>query len=141
MLEIIQQKLPTYGQLERELSQTISQLYREELGRSPSKTTCKFVSNNLAIVIEDSLTAIEQVLADTQESNDTIGELNSAINQVIRAKIKATIEQVLSVEVKDILFDTSIQTKRASAIATLSKIPQVRNPESIPKNRSSKKEL
>ena len=52
MLEIIKQKLLTYGQLERELSQTIYQLDREELGRSLSKITCKFVSNNLAIVIQ-----------------------------------------------------------------------------------------
>ena len=62
MLEIIQQKLPTYGKLERELSQTIYRLYRNELGHSPSKITCKFASNNLVIVIEDSLTTIEKTL-------------------------------------------------------------------------------
>ena len=125
MLEIIQQKLPTYGQLERELSQTISQLYREELGRSPSKTTCKFLSNNLAIVIEDSLTTIEKTLLE-ENKIDVVKKVNLAINNIIKSKLKILIEQVLAVEVCDILFDSSLETKHAGAIVILSQLPVVR---------------
>ena len=125
MLEIIQQKLPTYGQLERELSQTICQLYRNELGHSPSKITCKFVGNNLAIAIEDSLTTIEKTLLEENQI-DVVKNLNSAINNIIKSKLKILIERVLAVEVCDILFDCSLQTQHAGAIVILSQLPVVR---------------
>ena len=101
------------------MSQTICQLYREELGRSPSKTTCKFVSNNLAIVIEDSLTTIEKTLLEENQVN-VVKNLNLAINNIIKSKLKILIEQVLAVEVCDILFDSSLETQHAGAIVILS---------------------
>ena len=129
--------LPTCGQLERTLSQSIQKLYRQELEHSPGKVTCQLFGNQLAIVIEDALTAVEKTLADTEEEDKTVQKLNTAINDAIEPKLKNLIEETLAVEVDDILFDSTIETSRTGAIATLSEPPQVRNPESIPKNRSS----
>ncbi|MGL6340107.1 MAG: Na-translocating system protein MpsC family protein, partial [Waterburya sp.] len=42
--------LPTSGQLERTLAQSIQKLYRQELKHSPSKITCQLFGNQLAIV-------------------------------------------------------------------------------------------
>ena len=129
-------KLPTCGQLERDLSQSIQQLYLKELKHSPSKVTCQLFGNQLAIVIDNALTAIERTLVQKQGSVDTVTKLNSAINESIKQKLKTVIEGTLEVEVKDILFNSALHTYRTGAIATLSQSPQVRNPESIPKNKS-----
>ena len=125
MLEIIKQKPPTYGQLKRKLSQIIYQLYREELGHPPGRITCKFFSENLAIVIEDSLTNIEKTLLESNKVN-LVKNLNLAINNIIKSKLKILIEQVLAVEVCDILLDSSLETQHTGAIVILSQLPVVR---------------
>lgn len=131
--------LPTSGQLERNLSQSIHKLYRQELEHSPSKVTCQLFGSQLAIVIEDALTAVEKTLANTDEGEKAVKQLNKAINEVIESKLKTLIEEVLAVNVLDILFDSTLETNRTGAIATLSQVPQVRNPESIPKAKHGQK--
>ena len=135
-------KLPTFGQLERQLSQSIQKLYREDLGHSPKKVTCKFFKNQLSIVIEDALTAVEKALVSQENENQTIENLNSAINDAIKLKLKTIIETVLAVEVDDILFSSNIDTMRAGAIVILSQLPQIRNqkPSPIIRQNNSKNE-
>ena len=132
--------LPTCGQLERNLSQSIQKLYLNELEHSPSKVTCQLFGNQLAIVVEDSLTAVEKALADLKSESE-IEQLNSAVGKVIESKMRLLVEEILSVKVEDILFDTTLETKRTGAIVTLGQIPKVRNPESIPKHKSGRKNL
>ena len=127
--------LPTSGQLERDISQRVEKLYRQELEHSPRKVTCQLFSNQLAIVIEDALTEVEKILANTDNDTDTAQELNTAINQSIKSKLKVLVEEILAVEVDDILFSSTVKTNQAAAIATLKQSPEVRNPYSIPKNR------
>ena len=62
-------------------------------------------------------------------------KINSAINDVIEAKLKDLIEEILAVNVHDILFDTTLETSRTGAIVYLDQAPEVRNPESIPKHK------
>ena len=126
----MERQLPTFGQLERSLSQNIQKLYREELEHSPQKVTSKFFGNRLAIVIEDALTAVEQTLVN-EDNGQIVKDLNLAINSVIKPKLKTVVETVLEVEVEDILFDSTIETKRTGAIVILTQIPQVRSPKSI----------
>jgi uncharacterized protein YbcI len=129
--------LPTSGQLERTLAQSIQKLYRQELKHSPSKITCQLFGNQLAIVIEDAITAVEKTLANLKDDTQTVKELNTAINEAIESKLKTLIEEILAVEVEDILFNSTFKTNRTGAIATLAQPPQVRNPQSIPKNKNS----
>lgn len=133
-IKIMDKNLPTCGQLERNLSQSIQKLYITELNHSPSKVTCQFFSSQLAIVIDNAITAVEKTLAENNQA-DTVKKLNSAINQSIKHKIKILIEETLYVSVDDILFDSALETYRTGAIVTFTKLPQVRNPESIPKNK------
>ncbi|MDJ0596261.1 MAG: DUF2294 domain-containing protein [Pleurocapsa sp. MO_226.B13] len=128
--------LPTSGQLERNLSQSIHKLYRQELEHSPSKVTCQLFGNQLAIVIEDALTAVEETLVNSEKSDNLAKKLNAAINRTIESKLKTLIEEILAVEVQDILFDSTFKSKRTGAIATLKQPPLVRNPQSIPKNKA-----
>lgn len=127
--------LPTSGQLERSLSQNIQKLYRQELEHSPDKVTCQLFSNNLAIVIEDAITAVEKILASVDNQSDTALELNTVINKSIESKLKILVEEVLAVEVKDILFSSTFKTNQTGAIAILKQPPKVRNPYSIHKNK------
>lgn len=129
-------QLPTSGQLERNLSQNIQRLYRQELAHSPSKITCKLFGSQLAIVIEDALTSVEKTLAKSDLDNSTtVRQLNRAINNAIKSRLKNLIEEILDVNVLDILFDSTFETSRTGAIATLETTPLVRNSQSIPKNK------
>ena len=132
-------QLPTLGQLERQLSQSIQKLYREELGHSPQKVTCKFFKNQLSILIEDALTAVEKTLVNRDNEDKTAKKLNFAINDSIRLKLKNIIETVLAIEVEDILFSSNMDTMRAGAIVILGQLPQIKNPKPIIKNRPSQK--
>ena len=128
-------RLPTFGELERDLSQKIHKLYKEELEHSPDKIISKFFDNRLTIVIEDALTAVEKTLA-SEDNEQIVEKINSAISDIMKPKLKTLIETVVSVEVEDILFDSTIETKRTGAIVILSQVPQVRTPKSnwkIPK--------
>ena len=133
--------LPTSGQLERDISQKIQKLYRQQLEHSPQKVICQLFDNKLAIVIEDALTEVEKKLAKVKKDNDTAQKLNAVINQSIKSKLEILVEEILNVEVEDILFDSTFKTNQTGAIVTLNRPPMVRNPSSIPKNkyRSRKK--
>ena len=125
MLKIIEE-LPTYEQLEIDLSQMIYLLYREEFGYSPGKISCKFFSNNLAIVVEDSLTTIEKSLLKENKLH-AVRSLNLAINSIIKSKLRILIEQKLAVEVSNVLFDFSLKTPHSGVIFILSQPPVVRS--------------
>ena len=127
--------LPTSGQLERDISQKVQKLYRQQLEHSPRKVTSQLFGNRLAIIIEDALTAVEKTLVNTEEDNDTAKKLNAAINESIKIKLKILVEEILNVEVEDILFDSTFKTNQTGAIITLKQSPAVRNPGSIPKNK------
>ena len=126
MLEIIPQELLTCGQLERDLSQITHKLYREELGHSPGKITCKFFKNKLAIIIEDALPTLEKALMEEKKDCEIVKNLHLAINDIIKSKLKILIKEVLAVEVRDILFDSSLETHQAGAIIILNQLPTVR---------------
>ena len=134
-------QLPTFGQLEKNLSQNIRKLYYEELEHCPQQVTSKFFGSCLVIVIEDALTAVEKTLAN-RNNEDRVSKnlLILAINGVIKSKLKNTIEVVLAVEVKDILFNSNIETKRTGAIIVLSQPPQVCNPRSVLKIKPNQPE-
>ena len=126
------EKLPTCGQLERDLSQQIQAFYREQLGHQPSKTICQLFEQKVAIVIEDSLTSAERLLA--QDGQDKlVQKVRSSIDEVTKPKLKNLIETVLNVEVADLLSDANLETGRTGIIAVLANTPQVRNPEAIAK--------
>ena len=127
----MEQQLPTLKQLERSLSQNIHKLYLNELEHSPQKVICKFFGDRLAIAIEGALTVIEQTLINEDSANQIVENLNIAINEVIKSKLKTTIEAELLVEVEEVLFNSAIETKLSGAIVILKQLPQVRSSQSM----------
>ena len=130
-------KLPTSGQIERDLSQKIQKLYREQLGHSPRKVICKLFDNRLAVVIEDSMTILQKTLIEENNQKETAKYINLAIDNVIKSKLKIAIEEVLEIEVYDILFDSSLKSQQAGAVVILTQSPSVRRPELVPKIRKT----
>ena len=123
---------PTRGQLERLLSQRLQALYRDQLGHQPGKVTCQIFDEKVALVIEDSITPPEQLLADRGQS-DLAQKVRSELDEAIKPGLKALIEEVLSVCVLDLLSDATLETGRTGIIAVLEVTPEVRNPEAVPK--------
>ena len=130
--------LPTRGQLERELSQRVQGFYRDRLGKQPSKVTCQIFGSKLAIIIESSITDAEKLLVE-EGKEDLAGQVRLSLDDAIKPELKQLIEKSLLVEVIDLLSDAALDTERTGIIAILSDVPQVRNPESIPKIRLNKK--
>ena len=123
---------PTRGQLERLLSQRLQGLYREQLGHQPSKVTCQLFDEKLAVIVEDSITPPEQLLANTGQA-ELAQKVRADLDKAIQPQLKALIEEVLSVGVLDLLSDATLETGRTGIIAVLDVTPEVRNPEAIPK--------
>ena len=130
-------KLPTSGQIERNLSQRIQKLYREQLGHSPRKVTCKLFDNRLVVVIEDSLTILQKTLFEKDNKDEIARYVNLAIDNAIESKLKIAIEEVLGIEVYDILFDSSLKSQQSGAIVILTQAPLVRSRELTPTIRKS----
>jgi uncharacterized protein YbcI len=123
---------PTRGQLERLLSQRLQALYRDQLGHQPGKVTCQIFDEKVALIIEDSITPPEQLLADRGHA-DLAQQVRSELDEAIKPGLKALIEDVLGVSVLDLLSDATLETGRTGIIAVLEVSPEVRNPEAVPK--------
>ena len=123
---------PTRGQLERLLSQRLQALYREQLGHQPGKATCQLFDEKLAVIVEDSITPPEQLLANTGQT-ELAQQVRSDLDKAIQPQLKQLIEEILSVNVIDLLSDATLETCRTGIIAVLDVTPEVRNPDAVPK--------
>jgi uncharacterized protein YbcI len=117
---------PTRGQVERTLAQRIQALYREQLGHQPSKVSCQLNDRNLVIVLEDSITQPEQLLAHTGRQQ-LAEQVRSDLDDAIKPQIKGLIEEILNVQVIELLSDATLETGRSGIIAVLCNTPDVRN--------------
>lgn len=123
---------PTRGQLERTLSQRLQALYREQLGHQPGKVTCQLFDEKVALILEDSITPPEQVLADRGQA-ELAEQVRSELDEAIKPQLKTLLEDVLGVAVLDLLSDATLETGRTGIIAVLESTPEVRNPDAVPK--------
>jgi uncharacterized protein YbcI len=126
----------TVGQLEREISQKIQALYKKNLGHQPGKVTCQLFDAKLAVILEDSITQPEQILAE-EGKVELATQVHSDLTQAIQPEIRALVEEILQIDVLDILSDATLETGRTGMIIVMSDTPEVRNPEAIPKLRKS----
>lgn len=135
MNEQEQNNKPTRGQLEREISQRLQALYREQLGQQPSRMICQLFDDSLVIILEDSITPAERRLAELPEDEgiDLAEQVRESLDKALRPQIRALIADVLGVEVIEILGDATIETGRVGLIAVLGDTPEVRNPQTVPK--------
>ncbi|MDY6783381.1 MAG: DUF2294 domain-containing protein [Cyanobacteriota bacterium] len=118
--------IPTRGQLERSLSQRIQAFYRQHLGHQPSKVSCQLFDDKVVVIIENSLTRAEQLLAREGQDN-LVEQVRSSLGEAIEPQLKELIEEILKVNVTDLLSDATLETGRTGTIAVLAETPQTRN--------------
>ncbi|WP_315787590.1 DUF2294 domain-containing protein [Fischerella sp. JS2] len=128
------ESIPTRGQVERTLAQRIQALYREQLGHQPSKVTSRLSDTNLVIVIENSITPPEQLLAQTGR-HELAEQVRSDLDEAIQPQLRELIEHILHVSVVEILSDATLETGRSGIIAILSETPDLRDSASNTKIR------
>lgn len=117
---------PTRGQLERALSQRIQALYRNQLEHQPSKVTCQIFDEKIAIILEDSITQPEQLLANSGEQ-ELAEKVRDELNEALEPQLKALIEEIVGVTVVDLLTNARLETGRIATVAILAETPQLRN--------------
>jgi uncharacterized protein YbcI len=127
---------PTRGQIQRTLAQRIQALYRDQLGHQPSKVTCQLSDSNLTIILENSITQPEQLLAQTGRQ-ELAEQVRSDLDEAIQPQLKTLIEDILNVEVVELLSDATLETGRTGIIALLTDTPNIRN--SPPASKTKKK--
>ncbi|MCU0525384.1 MAG: DUF2294 domain-containing protein [Elainella sp. Prado103] len=115
----------TRGQLERNLSQQIQSLYRIQLGHQPSKVTCQLFDEKLAIIIENSVTQPEQLLAE-EGKLELAEQVRADLDQAMRPQLRSLVETELGVTVLDLLSDATLETGRTGMIVVLENSPPVR---------------
>lgn len=120
---------PTAGQLERDLSQKVRMLYRNQFGHQPSKVDCHLLGNKLVISLEDVITPIEKLLVESNSSN-LVRQVRAFIDETIKPKLQELVEEISQVSVTNCLYDTAIESGCAGAILILANPPQVRLPKS-----------
>lgn len=116
---------PTKGQLERSLSQKVQALYRNELGQQPSKVSCQLCGEKFIIILEDSLTQPEQVLAQ-EGQGDLAEEVRTNLDDFMKPQLKSLVEDVAGVNVTELLSDVTLESGLTGIIAVLEETPNVR---------------
>jgi uncharacterized protein YbcI len=114
----------TRGQVERALSQQFQKLYRERLGHSTGKVSCRLFDNKLIILVENSLTQPEQLLLKNGSSRK-VEELHTDLAQLMRPQLVDLVESMLGLEVVDLLSDTTLETARTGLVVILSDRPEM----------------
>ncbi|MEH1948308.1 MAG: DUF2294 domain-containing protein [Nostoc sp.] len=123
---------PTIGQLETEISQQIISLYNDKLGKSPSQIICHFFDTEIVISLQNSVSQAEQTLL--KGGYDTLAEqVRLYLEKIIKPDLKNLIEEIIGQPVLYLMINTNLATGRSGIVVILKELPEVRNPESIPK--------
>lgn len=130
--------LPSCGELERSLSQAIQSHYRQLLGQLPKQVICHLFGQELVVILQNSTTQVERFLSQKGRS-ELLLQLRQTIDRQLKQSITRVIETILSVDVQDIMVDTSLNLEQTGIIAVLSKTPAVRNPECVPRTPAYKR--
>jgi uncharacterized protein YbcI len=129
------ESLPTSGQLERTLSQSIQALYRDQMGHRLERVTCQIVDRKILIMLESAVTQPEQLLANSGKE-ELVEEIRSNLDEALQPQIRELVERVTGVDVVDLLSDAKLDTERMAIVAVLSEMPATSDRSTSSKNAS-----
>ena len=118
------ERLPTFKQLEKDLSQKIRGLYNIEMNFAPQKVTCKLFSQYLAIVVDEALTPLEKSLVACGKE-ELITQLRKETSSIFRPRLIKLIEETLGVSTVETLNGTTLIGNKTGTLVILSKSPKV----------------
>ena len=125
-------RLPTYKQLERNLSQKIRAFYNTELRFPPQKVSCKFFSKYIAIVLDEALTPVEKSLI-AQKKTKLVKQIRQEMFLILRPQLVRAIEETVGVKAIAILKDIAYTSNKIGILVVLSESPRVRSSKSLPR--------
>ena len=124
------ERLLTFKQLEKDLSQKIRELYNLEMNFAPQKVTCKLFSRYLAIVADEALSPLEKSLIACGRKG-LIAQLRRETFLIFRPRLVESIEETLGVSTVEILTDTTLMSNKVGTLVVLSEPPKVRSSKSL----------
>lgn len=118
----------TRGKAQRTLAQRVQRLYKNQIGHSPGKVTCQIIDNTVVVIAEDALTKLEQLLIEGEKDESTpvqvdVEQVRSDLDTAIRPLFVDVIQEILSIDVVDVLSDTTLETGRTAIVAVLAETP------------------
>lgn len=116
----------TYKQLVQKLNERLIVLYFTLLGHEINSISYQIGYKTLTIVIEDSLTRPEQLLASNGQW-ELAKRVRYTINKALQPELKLLIEKLVNVPVIDLLCNTGFDTGCTSMVAVLATMPEVFN--------------
>ncbi len=123
---------PTIGQLEREITHRVRNVYNLVLGQRLDKINCHFFGTELAIFLDNSVSKVEQSLVDSG-CEVLAQQVRLDLDKLMKPHLKNLIEEVIGNQVLDMMSNTTLLTGHTGIIVMLDKSPDVRNPQSISK--------
>jgi uncharacterized protein YbcI len=123
---------PTCAQIERTITQQLQAFFREYVGQRPSKVICQILSHGVVVILHDTLAPAERTLLDADRT-ESAKQLRSELHELLKPRIKELLEPIVASPVTAVLVDSDLDTGISTLTAILENLPQVRDPESIPK--------
>lgn len=109
-------------QLEQKLAQRVIELFQNYLGHEPQHVSCKLAEKNLTIVVEDSVTRLEQFLAQ-RGRQELAQQVRLGLLKALEPQLSCLVEEVLNVDVVDVIANSTFDTGRTSIVAILAAEP------------------
>ncbi|MEL6441003.1 MAG: Na-translocating system protein MpsC family protein [Cyanobacteria bacterium J06621_8] len=117
--------LPSVGEVERNLSQSIQAFYRHQLGCRTEKVSCHIIDMQIVIAIKNPITPVEKLLNNHYDAQ-FISDLRDRIDVIIKQELLSLVETVLGIKVAAITIDTALDNNFTGIIVLLSELPSVR---------------
>ena len=115
------------GQLEQKLAQRVVELFQNYLGHQAQHVSCKLTEKNLTIVVEDSITRLEQFLAN-RGRQELAQQVRTGLLKALEPQLTFLIEEVANVPVVDVITNSTFDTGRTSIVAILAAEPDLVRP-------------
>ena len=98
------------GKLESRISNSMITFQREQLGRGAESAKTYIVEDMIIIRLKGVLTAAEVQLAQTEEGKALVKEMRFRLEEIIRPKLEAMIEEITGHRVISLHNDISTKT-------------------------------
>lgn len=109
-------------QLEQKLAQRVIELFQNYLGHEPQHVSCKLAEKNLTIVVEDSITRLEQFLSQ-RGRQELAQQVRLGLLKALEPQLSCLVAEVLNVPVVDVIANSTFDTGRTSIVAILAAEP------------------
>jgi uncharacterized protein YbcI len=111
-------ELGTETSLSREVAQAMVGLYKENVGRGPTRARAFIQGDVITVILEDTMTRAEQTLAEEEEK-----ELVRGVRRVLQGKFReeavALVERLTGRRVRSFLSDHAVEDDVAAEVFVL----------------------